>query len=204
MLDIVLAPPPGDLPQPAGLIVTSRNGVRALADMAAGGRLARRAAVCGRRGDGGGGAGGRLHQGVGRRGRGTRRSSRLIARAPAAGQGPVIYAAARDLSGGLAEQLEEAGYDLQMVEAYRAERADEPQPGGHGGAGGGNHRRGAVLFAADGRDLPRSRRRPRRCGWRTSSPCRRMSPAPSRASRKTLHVAAEPNEASLFALIPPR
>ena len=42
--------------------------------------------------------------------------------------GRCIYAAARDLSGNLAEHLEEAGYDLQMVEAYRAERAESLSP----------------------------------------------------------------------------
>lgn len=201
LLTIVLADPPGDLPEPAGLIVTSRNGVRALqtwrqaADWhdvplfavgAATGEEARSAGF--RKVTAGEGEGSGLVS--------------IIGGALPAGRGPVIYAAARDLSGNLAEELEVAGFDLQMVEAYRAERAEALSPALLAALAAGSID-GALFYsrrtARTFRDLIADR--PVRLAhvFVLSEPVAQ----PLKDIGATVHVAPAPDEASLLALIPP-
>jgi uroporphyrinogen-III synthase len=120
MLRVVFSPPPEDLPEPAALIATSRNGVRALAawPVAAGWRraplfvtsegTAATAAAAGFTDVRSGGA-----DSAALAGRIVRDLDRTA--------GAVVYAAARDRAGALAGGLTAAGYDLRVVEAYRAE-----------------------------------------------------------------------------------
>jgi uroporphyrinogen-III synthase len=201
LLKIVLNAPPGDLPQAAGLILTSRNGVRALTTwpQAAAWRDVPLFAVGEATAEDAKAAGfNRVSAGEGD-GDGLRA---IIEAALPPDGGPVIYAAARDLSGNLAERLEEAGYDLQMVEAYRAERVDGLSPPVLEALAAGSidgalfySRRTAVIF----RDLVTGR--PIRLAHvfalseRVAGPLARLAGA--------LHVAATPDEASLFAAIPP-
>ncbi len=201
MLTIVLNDPPGDLPVPAGLIVTSRNGVRALTTwpQAAGWRGVPLFAVGEATGEAARAAGfGAVTVGDGE---GTALISHIAAALPP-GRGPVVYAAARDLSGGLAEQLEEAGYDLQMVEAYRAERAERLSPTLAAALAAGTidgalfySRRTAETF----RDLAAGR--PIRLG-QVFALSERVAEA-LHGLGSVLHVAAEPTEDSLLALIAP-
>ncbi len=202
LLKIVLNAPPRDLPEPAGLIVTSRNGVRALVIwppasgwrdvplFAVGEATASEARAAGfRRVAAGEGDGMSLVAAVGA--------------ALSAASGPVIYAAARDLSGGLAEHLEEAGYDLQMVEAYRAERAESLTPevlaALEAGAIDGAlfySRRTAETF----RDLVEGHAIRLAHAFALSEPVA----GPLKGLAAMVHVAAAPDEASLLALIPPQ
>lgn len=120
MLRVVFAPPPEGLPDPAALIATSRNGVRALAAWpAAAGWRAKPLFVTGE---------------------GSARSARTLGfadvrpggadaasladrvlREVARRSGALVYAAGRERTGALAGGLGAAGYDVRVVEAYRAE-----------------------------------------------------------------------------------
>lgn len=200
LLRVVLNAPPGDLPQPAGLVLTSRNGVRALTTwpqaaawrdvplFAVGEATADAATAAGFTRVSAGEADGEALVTV-------------IEAALPANRGPVIYAAARDLSGNLAERLEAAGYDLQMVEAYRAERVDGLRPAVLAALAAGSidgalfySRRTALTF----RDLVAGR--PIRLAHVFALSDRVAGPLIGLAS--ALHVAATPDEASLLDLIP--
>jgi uroporphyrinogen-III synthase len=170
MLTIVPAAPPGELPQPAGLIVTSGNGVRALGawPQAAGWHGVPLFAVGEATGEAARAAGfAKVTAGEGE-------GSALIRAIGAAlppGSGPVIYAAARDLSGGLAERLEEAGYDVQMVEAYRAERAASLSPALRDALQAGAVD-GALFYSRRTRKPSATSSPAGPSGWRMPSPCR--------------------------------
>lgn len=124
MLRVIFADPPETLPDPAALIATSRNGVRALAAwpnaaawrgkalFVTGEGTAQTAAEAGFTDVRSGGADAAAL------------ASRIV-RDLRKGDGPLVYAAARDRTGALAGGLTAAGYDLRMVEAYRAEPAAE-------------------------------------------------------------------------------
>ena len=128
MLRVVFFDPPAALPDPAALIATSRNGVRALlAWPVAAGWKTRPLFVTG--------------EGTARlaveAGFTDVRSGGADAAALAAffvsdfarGQGPILYVAARDRTGALAGGLATAGYDIRTVVAYAAEtvrRLDRP------------------------------------------------------------------------------
>ena len=128
VLEIVVADEPADLARPGGIVVTSGNGVRALAGWrAAGGwrdlplfavgpnsaRLAGRAGftkVASADGD-------------------VAALVALVKRAHDPRRGTLLYPAARDRSGDVAAALAEAGIEVATVVAYRAEAAaalDEP------------------------------------------------------------------------------
>jgi uroporphyrinogen-III synthase len=202
MLRIVLNPPPRDLPRPAGLIVTSRNGVRALRTwpQAAGWHDVPLFAV--------GAATGRDARAAGFSkvtagdGEGAALVGAITAALPPGG-GAVIYAAARDLSGNLAEHLEEAGTDLQMVEAYRAEPAAALSPALMAALDAGAID-GALIYsrrtAETFRDLTAGRSirlaHVFALSARVAEPLHGLGGA--------LHVAPSPDEASLLALIPPQ
>lgn len=127
LLDIVLADPPEDLPEPAAIAVTSRNGVRALAAWpeagawrekpvfvtgAATAAAAREAGFADVRASGGDVAG---------------LCDRILAELPAGG-GPVLYVTGRDRAGDLTGALAGRGHDVRTVEAYRAEARPELDP----------------------------------------------------------------------------
>jgi uroporphyrinogen-III synthase len=128
LLTIAFAPAPNDLPEPAAIMVTSRNSIRAIQTwphalrwrqtpmFVTGDATARDATAAGFADvrDGGGDAAS------------LRRAVRAVLRPEA---GPLLYPAARDRTGGLAEAMTAAGYDVSIVEAYRAEVAaafDQP------------------------------------------------------------------------------
>jgi uroporphyrinogen-III synthase len=128
MLRVVFADAPEGLPDPAALIATSRNGVRALAawPIAAAWRgkplfvtgegTAQTSAEAGFTDVRSGGADAAA-------------LANRIVRDLGKGEGPIVYAAARDRTGALAGGLTAAGYDLRVVEAYRAEPVAELDPG---------------------------------------------------------------------------
>jgi uroporphyrinogen-III synthase len=121
-LRIVFAPPPRGLAEPAALIVTSRNALRAMQawpqaarwrgrPLFAVGKATVRAAAAAGFTDvrAGGGDAASLADAI------------RDDLAPDAG--PLLYPAARQRTGGLAEALAAAGYDVETVETYRAEVA---------------------------------------------------------------------------------
>jgi uroporphyrinogen-III synthase len=122
LLTIVFAPPPKDLPEPAAILATSRNSIRAIQAwplakrwqqtpiFVTGEATARDAADAGFADvRSGGGDVASLGQAV------------RAAFPP--GAGPLLYATARDRAGELAEAVTAAGYEVRIVEAYRAEMA---------------------------------------------------------------------------------
>jgi uroporphyrinogen-III synthase len=127
LLAVEFADPPTELPRPAAILITSRNAVRALARwpqidewrdvpvFAAGPATGRAAAALGFRYVRGGA------QDTGSLGEVVRGGLRCDA-------GPLVYPAARDRAGALAEGLTSQGYDLRVVEAYRAEPIDDLEP----------------------------------------------------------------------------
>jgi len=127
MLRIVFAPPPEDIAEPAALIATSRNGVRALSAWPAavkwreaplfvtGEGTARTAADTGFTDVRPGGADAAA-------------LADRILRDVAKDAGSLLYAAARDRTGAPAGGLIAAGYDVRTVEAYRAEWVTELDP----------------------------------------------------------------------------
>jgi uroporphyrinogen-III synthase len=128
MLRVVFSDPPEALPEPSAVIATSRNGVRALAAwpvaaawrgkplFVTGDGTAQTAVEAGFTGVRSGGADAAAL------------ASRIVRDLPK-GDGPVVYAAARDRSGALAGGLNAAGYDVRTIEAYRAEGVTALDPG---------------------------------------------------------------------------
>jgi uroporphyrinogen-III synthase len=128
MLRVVFSDPPEALPEPAALIATSRNGVRALAAwpiaaawrgkplLVTGEGSARTAVDAGFTDVRPGGADAAAL------------ASRIV-RDLRKGEGPIVYAAAHDRAGALAGGLTAAGYDLRVIEAYRADPVTELDPG---------------------------------------------------------------------------
>ncbi|MEJ0011280.1 MAG: uroporphyrinogen-III synthase [Bauldia sp.] len=122
LLTIAFYPAPQDVPQPAAVLVTSQNGLRALAAwpqaagwrgvpvFAAGAATARAAAELGFTD---------VRSGAGDAGT----LAELVMRTMPKGRGPLVYPAARDRAGALTAGLLVGGYDIRTVEAYRAEAA---------------------------------------------------------------------------------
>ncbi len=127
MLRIVFAPPPEGIPEPAALIATSRNGVRALTAWPAaaawretplfvtGEGTAQTASEAGFADVRPGGADAAA-------------LANRIVRDVLKDGGPILYAAARDRTGALAGGLNAVGYDARTVEAYRAEPVTQLDP----------------------------------------------------------------------------
>ncbi len=201
MLKIVLNAPPGELPAPAGLILTSRNGVRALSTwpQAAGWHDVPLFAVGEATGEAAREAG--FHDVTAGADDGAA-LVRVIGAILPKRQGPVLYAAARDLSGNLAEHLEEAGYDLQMVEAYRAERADRLSPALIAALEAGSTD-GALFYSRRTAETFRDLVAGRAIRLKHVFALSEQVAAPLHGLAGALHVAAEPNEASLLALVAP-
>jgi uroporphyrinogen-III synthase len=122
LLRIVFSPPPLDPAAPGALLMTSRNGVRAVAGwpqsrlwqalpvFVTGGKTAEEAKRVGFRD---------VHYGKGD----VDDLAGLIESRLSKGDRPILYAAARDRSDTLTARLTASGYDLHVVEAYRAEPA---------------------------------------------------------------------------------
>ena len=149
MLRIVFAPPPEDIPEPAALIATSRNGARALAAWPA--AAAWRATPLFVTGEGT--ARTAIDAGftdVRPGGADAAALANRIVRDLQKGDGPILYAAARDRTGALAGGLNAAGYDVRTVEAYRAEPVTELDPPSPKRSAPERDRRHPVLLAADG------------------------------------------------------
>ena len=121
LLDIAFVEPPADAPKPTAIVVTSRNGVRALGQWpaaadwldrpvfttgAATAEAARAAGFADVRSGGGDVAA---------------LTKRILAELPV-NRGQILYVAARDRAGRLAEDLGARGYHVRTVEAYRAMR----------------------------------------------------------------------------------
>jgi uroporphyrinogen-III synthase len=127
LLTIVVAPPPDELPAPAAIVLTSANGARALSSwpqsvdwrhlpvFATGRATADTARLAGftdvRSGEGD-----------------AADLAALVMAQIGADAGPILYPAARDRSGGLNDRLKRGGYDVRMIEAYRAEMAETLEP----------------------------------------------------------------------------
>jgi uroporphyrinogen-III synthase len=120
LLVITFAPQPVELPTPAAILITSQNAVRALRRwpqakdwlhvpvFAAGPATARASAALGFV-DIRGGSGNSVSVADG------------VIDALRPGDGPLIYPAARERAGALADRLTGRGYDVRLVEAYRAD-----------------------------------------------------------------------------------
>lgn len=202
LLRIVPSEPPDSLPEPAGLIVTSRNGVRALTTwpqaagwnevplFAVGEATAEAARAAGfRRVTAGEGDGVAL--------------AGVVGGALPASRGPIVYAAAREMSSPLADELRQAGYDLRTVEAYRAERVERLSAGVKAALAVGTidgalfySRRTAETFRDLTTGLPLRLAHVFALSARVAGPLQGLGPA--------VHVAPQPNETSLIALIPPQ
>lgn len=127
LLTITFRPAPPDLPDPAALVVTSRNGARALARwprsrgwhdqpvFVTGPATGRQVAELGftdvRVGAGDGAA-----------------LAGLIRADLSPGDGPLLHIAGRDRGSGLPDGLAGGGYDLRAIEAYQADMVDSLQP----------------------------------------------------------------------------
>jgi uroporphyrinogen-III synthase len=203
MLRVVFAPPPEDVPEPTALIATSRNGVRALITwpiaaawrekplFVTGEGTARTAAEAGFTDVRSGGADAAA-------------LANRIVRDILKGDGPILYAAARDRTGGLACGLDAAGYDVRTVEAYRAEPVPDLDPAVAEALRAGRidgilffSRRTAAAFvsAVEAAGLMQAL---------ASTACYALSERiaePLRPLASSIHVAARPDFADLAALI---
>ena len=124
LLRIVFAPAPRELEEPAALLITSRNALRAVESwpQAAGWRETPLYAV--------GKATARAAEAAGftdvRIGGGDAAALADAVKADLAPDvGLLVYPAARQRTGGLSETLTEAGYDIATLESYRAEAVTE-------------------------------------------------------------------------------
>jgi uroporphyrinogen-III synthase len=204
MLSISFNDPPAELPEPAQIVFTSRNGVRAFARwpdtaewrgkmvIAVGGATATAAREAGFSD---------VHEAGGDV---AALAEYLRARVPRGG-GPILYPAARDRAGALSAGLVAPGYDIRAVEAYRAEAATRFSPHAHGlivaGAVGGAlvySRRTAMAFrsvvAAEGLETTA------RAFHVFAISAQAAEPLSGFATR--IHVAVEPTEDGLLALLP--
>ena len=127
LLRIAFNPPPVDVPQPAAILVTSQNAVRALAGWPqAAGWMAIPVFVAGP-------ATARALAELGFTNvRGGARDAESLADTVLATlrthAGPLLYPAARDRAGALAGGLTAQGYDVRTVEAYRADPVARLEP----------------------------------------------------------------------------
>lgn len=128
LLEIVFTHPPADIADPAAIILTSRNGVRALSRWPQSTRwrdlpifvtghataiAARHAGFTDVRSAAGNAAD----------------LAALVMSDIGNDVGPIFYPAARDHSGELLSELRANGYDIHTIEAYRAEMATNLEPG---------------------------------------------------------------------------
>ena len=127
LLRIVFAPPPREVAEPAGLLITSRNALRAVQSwpqarrwrdrplFAVGKTTAREAAAAG-------------FSDVRIGGGDATALADAVSEALSPDAGPLIYPAARERTGELAETLTDEGYTVTVVETYRAESVVDLDP----------------------------------------------------------------------------
>ena len=200
LLSVVFAGPPTGLSEPAALVVTSRNGVRALARwpraadwrarpvFAVGEMTAEAARGAGfddvRAGSGGGAA-----------------LAGLVQASLAAGAGPIVHPAARDRDGALEAALRSAGYDVRAVEAYRAEPARALSPSlGHALERGDID--GALFYSRRTAEIFRELVAGRPMRLERLFALSEQVAAPLAGLGPDVAIARKPDEASLLALIP--
>jgi uroporphyrinogen-III synthase len=204
LLTVSFMPPAADLPTPAALAVTSQNGVRALGlwPQAAGWRDIPVYAA--------GPATARALAGLGfRQIRGGAEDAESLADAIITGlpkgAGPLLYPAARDRSGALAEKLAERGYDVRTVEAYRADPATRFDPPVHAALAAGQID-GVLLYsrrtAMTLRDLAASEGLTESLAIPAYYVISDQVGVAITDIAPTIHLAAHPDEDSLLALIP--
>ena len=204
LLSVSFMPPPAGLPTPAAIVVTSQNGVRALGRwpqaahwrdipvFAAGPATARTLADLGFR-----------HVRAGAEDAGS--LAEVVISGLSKDAGLLLYPAARDRSGLLAEQLAQSGYEVRTVEAYRAEPATRFDPAVRAGLAAGAidgvllySRRTATTF----RDLAVKEGLAESLVIPAYYVISDQVGAVMRDAARAVHVAAHPDEDSLLALIP--
>jgi uroporphyrinogen-III synthase len=204
LLAVSFAPPPADVPTPAAIAVTSQNGVRALGlwpqaagwrdipVFAAGPATARALADLGF---------GQVQTGAHDAGS---LADAIIAGLPK-GAGPLVYPAARDRSGALAERLAALGYDVRAVEAYRADPATRLDPSVRAALAAGQID-GVLLYsrrtAMTLRDLAASEGLTESLTVPTYYVISDQVGALIKGIAPHIHVAVHPDEDSLLALLP--
>jgi uroporphyrinogen-III synthase len=205
LLRVAFADPPSDLPRPAAILITSRNAVRALARwpriaawrdvpvFAAGPATRRGASALGFR-DVRGGA-----QDAGS-------LAEVVLRDLRQESGPLLYPAARDRTGALAGGLTARGYDVRLVEAYRAEPVADLEPAIRDALAEGTldgvllfSRRTAETFVAAARTSGFAAAKLARPAYYVISP--HVAEALEGVAERVV-VAVRPDEDSLLALIP--
>ncbi len=199
LLTIVFAEPPADLPRPAALLVTSGNGVRALVrwpqsaawrdvpvlavgDMTA--EVAREAGFHDVRVGGGDAA-----------------ALAALVTVVAQGAGPILYPAARDRSGSLADDLAADGYDVRVVEAYRAETAIRLNAPVMAALTAGEID-GALFYSRRTAEAFRDLVAKTPINLANAFVLSEQVAAPLAGLASAVRIASAPNEASLLALIP--
>lgn len=204
LLVVSFAPPPAGLHVPAAIAVTSQNGVRALGRwpqaahwrdipvFAAGSATARALADLGFR-----------HVRTGAEDAGS--LADVILAGQSKGAGPLLYPAARDRSGMLAERLAQAGYDVRTVEAYRTDPATRLAPDVQRGLATGTID-GVLLYsrrtAMALRDLAAAEGLVESLAVPAYYVISDQVGAVMRDAARAVHVAAHSSEDSLLALIP--
>ncbi len=203
LLEIVFTPPPLPL-DPAVIVVSSRNGARALhrwpqaagwrdRPLFAGGDASAEAAI----------AAGFTQ--VRSAGGAARELAVLLAAHHRPGDGPVLYAAAAERTGTVEALLQQWGYDLRIVSAYRA-RPARRLPAAvaadlRSGAIGGvllYSRRTAAIFATFVESLGPTALSPGTAIFAISH----AAAGPMLGLGRTIRVPPKPNEDSLLALLP--
>lgn len=204
LLTVTFLPPPRELPKPAALVVTSQNGIRALARwpqsvgwpnvpvFVAGPATARAVAELGF---------GDVRTGA--------NDAESLAETIIDGfpktAGSLVYPAARDRAGALSAKLFAEGYDIRTIEAYRADPAKDLDPA---------VRRAFESGSLDGVLLYSQRTAAALCDLAVAAGIAGKLAGPAyyvisgqvgealRGVATRVHVAAHPDEDSLLALIP--
>jgi uroporphyrinogen-III synthase len=199
LLRIVVAPAPADLPRPTALIVTSRNGLRALAAwpqaaawrglplFANGDATAQSARSAG-------------FTEVSSTSSDAASLIRLM-QAKLPPDGPVLYIAAHDRAGALATGLHRSGYDIRVVEAYSAERATRLSTGLSAALAAGDID-GALFYSRRTAETFRQLVEGTEIRLAHAFALSRQVAVPIERLARNIHIAAVPDEASLLALVP--
>lgn len=122
LLDIVAAAPPADLPEPAALLLTSRNAVRAVALWPEAARWRERPVFVTGRGTGDSAAQAGFKNIRSADGDAVDLAALVMSEIGPEVR-PILYPAARDRSEVFLERLRAEGYDILVIEAYRADIA---------------------------------------------------------------------------------
>jgi uroporphyrinogen-III synthase len=203
MLRVLFAPPPESLPEPVAIIATSRNGLRALASWPLADSWRRLPLFV----TGQGTAAAARDAGFADVRPGGADAASVADRLTgeiAPGAGRILYVAGRDRTGALAGGLSAIGYNVAVVEAYRAEPVDSLEPAVAAALAGGridgillfSQRTSAALLAAvDASGLRQAL---------AATPCYAISPRaaePIRGVARVIRIAAHPDFDGIAAMI---